>query len=73
MTLQAAVRGCFAWKDDLIRSGRLGIELRIDEVAATGSSRVLAGFIRSVFRRIGRKSENLDLVLVVRQPFLNRF
>jgi hypothetical protein len=59
-------------KDDLIRSERLGIDLRIGEVAATGSSRVLAGFIRGVFQRIGRKSENLDLVPVVRQPFLNR-
>jgi hypothetical protein len=29
-------------------------------------------FIRVVFRRIGRKIENFDLVLVVRQPFLNR-
>lgn len=50
--------------------GRLWLDLRIDEVVATGSSRVLAGYTRSVFRRIGRKWENLDLVLVVRQPFL---
>jgi hypothetical protein len=29
-------------------------------------------FIRGVLRRLGRKVEDLDLVLVVRQPFLNR-
>ncbi|MDQ6702865.1 MAG: hypothetical protein M3Z96_07050 [Pseudomonadota bacterium] len=72
----------------MIRSGRLWIDLRIDEAAAARPSRVLTRglclivcltivveiFIRVVFRRIGREVEDLDLdlVLVLRQPFLNR-
>src|SRR5580704_19587010 len=44
--------------------GRLVVDRLLEIIVET--------FIRGVFRRIGLKSENLDLVLVVRQPFLNR-